>query len=121
MTDTVLDLSVRNADADTAVITAVGDIDYASHTLLRDVAGGAVDRKRVRLILELSGVRICDSTALSLFVDLHRQTTAAGGWLRLAAPRRLLVSTLAITNLDRILPVFDSVDAALTGGAEDPR
>ena len=30
MTDTVLDLSVRNADADTAVITAVGDIDQAT-------------------------------------------------------------------------------------------
>jgi anti-anti-sigma factor len=121
MTDAVLNLSVRNADADTAVITAVGDIDYGSHALLRDVAVGAVDGTRVRLVLELSGVRVCDSTGLSLFVDLHRQTTAAGGWLRLAAPRRILVSTLAITNLDRMLPVYDSVEAALKGGSEDPR
>jgi anti-sigma B factor antagonist len=121
MPDPVLELSVRDAQADAAVITAVGDIDYSSHTLLRDVAGGAVDRNRIRIVLELSGVRICDSTGLSVFVQLHRRTTARGGWFRIAAPRPLLVSTLAITYLDRLLPVYDSVDAALKAASEDQR
>lgn len=117
----VLELSMRDVQTDAAVITAIGDIDYGSHALLRDIAGGALAKSRIRLVLELSGVRICDSTGLSVFVDLHRTTTARGGWFRIAAPRPLLISTLAITYLDRLLPVYDSIDAALEDTSDDPR
>lgn len=113
MPNSVLELSVRDVQTDAAVITALGDIDYGSRALLRDIAEDALANNRIRLVLELAGVRICDSTALSVFVDLHRKTTARGGWFRIAGPRPLLVSTLAITYLDRVLPVYDSVDAAL--------
>ena len=121
MHNTVLELSMRDIEPDAAVITAVGDIDYGSHALLADIAGDALANNRIRLVLELSGVRICDSTGLSVFVDLHRQTTARGGWLRIAGPRPLLISTLAITYLDRLLPVYDSVDAALEDTSDDRR
>jgi anti-sigma B factor antagonist len=121
MANAVLELSMRDVQTDTAVITAVGDIDYGSHALLRDIAGEALANNRTRLVLELSGVRICDSTGLSVFVYLHRQTTARGGWFRIAGPRPLLISTLAITYLDRLLPVYETVDAALEGTPDDPR
>jgi anti-anti-sigma factor len=121
MPSRVLELSIRDVQPDAAVITAVGDIDYGSHEALRDVASDALARNRIRCVLELSGVRICDSTGLSVFVDLHRQTTKRDGWLRIAAPRPLLVSTLAITHLDRLLPVYDSVEAALKDVSDDPR
>src|SRR3954447_5730077 len=124
MPNPVLELSMRDVQTDAAVITAVGDIDYGSQGLLRDIAGDALANNRIRLVLELSGVRICDSTGLSVFVDVHRRTTARGGWFRIAGPRPLLVSTLAITYLDRLLPVYDSVDAALadeSDESDDPR
>jgi anti-anti-sigma factor len=113
MPDPILNLSMRDVQTGTAVITAAGDIDYGSHNLLRDFAADALAGDRIRLVLDLSSVRICDSTGLSVFVELHRTTTARGGWFRLAGPRPLVVSTLAITHLDRLLPVFDSADAAL--------
>jgi anti-sigma B factor antagonist len=121
MPNPVLELSIRDIQTDAAVIAAVGDIDFGSHALLRDIAGGALDRNRIRLVLDLSGVRICDSSGLRIFVQLHRQATARGGWLRIAAPRPLLVSTLAITYLDRLLPVYDSIDDALKAESDDRR
>ena|SRR5690349_1951649 len=113
MPSPVLELSMRDVQTGTAVITAVGDIDYGSHAQLRDIAREALAGNRIRLVLDLSAVRICDSTGLSVFVNLHRSTTARGGWFRIAGPRPLLISTLAITYLDRLLPVYDTVDAAL--------
>jgi anti-anti-sigma factor len=95
------------------VLTAAGDIDFGSHHVLRTAAASEFERNRIRLVVDVSNVRICDSTGLSLFVDLYRQTSARGGWFRLAAPGPLLLKTLAVTNLDRMLPAFDTVDAAL--------
>ena len=113
MTEPVLNVTTTDIGPDGAVLIAAGDIDFGSHHVLRTAAASAFERNRIRLVVDVGRVRICDSSGLSLFVDLHRQTTASGGWLRLACPGPLLVKTLAVTNLDRVLPAFDSVDAAL--------
>jgi anti-anti-sigma factor len=115
MTEPVLSVSAADAEPEAVVLTAVGDIDYSSHHVLRAAASTALGRPRLRLVVDVGDVRICDSTGLSLFVDLHRQTTARGGWLRLARPRPLLTKTLAITNLERVLSTYETVEAALAG------
>jgi anti-sigma B factor antagonist len=112
VSDAILEVSVAPGDSP-VVITAVGDLDYGSTGILREAAMKTLDEGRLHLVLDLSGLAICDSTGLSLFVDLHRKTTRRGGWVRLAGPGRLLVSTLAITSLDRLLPIYPTVDAAL--------
>jgi anti-anti-sigma factor len=108
-----LEVSSREVEPGAVVLAPVGDIDFGSHEALRAAAADALARGRVRLVLDLSGVRICDSTGLSMFVDLHRQTRERGGWLRLAATRPLLAKTLGITRLDGLLPIYGTVDAAL--------
>ena len=54
---------------------------------------------------------LCDSSALSMFVQVHQRTTAAGGWLRLVAPQPMVRQILHVTNLDQLIPVQASVDA----------
>jgi anti-sigma B factor antagonist len=115
MTEPVLNVTTSDIAPDGAVLTAAGDIDFGSHGVLRAAAASAFERNRIRLVVDVGKVRICDSSGLSLFVDLHRQTTARGGWFRLAGPSPLLVKTLAVTNLDRVLPAYETVDAALAG------
>jgi anti-anti-sigma factor len=80
----VLSVATTEVGPDVAVLAATGDIDFGSHQVLRSAATAALERDRVRLVIDVGEVRICDSSGLSLFVDLHRQTTARGGWFRLA-------------------------------------
>ena len=96
----------------TTVLIAAGEIDRDSSKDLRDAAARAARRGHHRLILDLSKVTFCDSSGLSLFIDLHRQTGAGGGWLRLAGPQADLRSMLRVTHLDHLFALYDTVEAA---------
>jgi anti-sigma B factor antagonist len=67
-----------------------------------------------RVVLDLSRVETCDSAALNLMVEVHRTVAGKDGWLRLVGPRPHVRRALEVTNLTRLLPVYDTVaEAAL--------
>jgi anti-sigma B factor antagonist len=68
--------------------------------------------QRARIVIDLSEAPMCDSSALNAFVQIHQNATAAGGWLRLAAPQPLVRRLLHVTNLDQLIPVYADTDAA---------
>lgn len=70
------------------------------------------------VVVDLHEVTVCDSSGLQLLIDARRQAVPAGGWVRLCRPQPLVARVLEITNLSSLLPIFDSVDAAVS--ASDP-
>ena len=91
------------------VLVVAGEIDRDSRDTLNGAAERATGEADPHLVIDLTGVTFCDSSGLSLFVDLHRRAQARGGWLRLAAPGPVLTDMLRITNLNRMLEVYDTV------------
>ncbi len=69
-----------------------------------------------RVILDLSAVDFMDTGSLAVIVGHWKQLTAAGGTLMLAGARYRYTKTLWITGLADRLPLYDSVDAAVTAG-----
>ena len=110
--DSILSVTGQDLTGGSTVLTAVGEIDRDSSPLLREAAGEAVRRGHRKLILDLTKITFCDSSGLSLFVDLHRQAGANGGWLRMVAPQADLRSMLRLTHLDQLFALYDTVDAA---------
>ena len=110
--DSILTVTAHDLPEGTTVLTAVGEIDRDSSKDLREAAKQALRRGRRHLVLDLANVTFCDSSGLSLFVDLHRQAGAAGGTLRLAAPGAELRSMLRVTYLDQLFALYDTVEAA---------
>jgi anti-sigma B factor antagonist len=108
-----LAVSTRDINAHTVLVTAAGDIDYGNHRRLRHVTLEAVRRGRVNQVLDITGVSACDSSGLSAFVAIRRRTADRGGDLRLAGPSVRLATLLSIARLDHILPVYETVAAAL--------
>jgi anti-sigma B factor antagonist len=102
---------------DHSVVTPQGQLFFDTVAPLHDalLALGAGERPRV--VLDLSGVEICDSSALNLMAQTHQVATRRGGWLRLVAPRPRVRRALQITNLTRLLAIYDSVEAAAGGTA----
>ncbi|GGM30138.1 STAS domain-containing protein [Dactylosporangium sucinum] len=101
------------ADDDPAVVRVAGRLVFDTLGPLTVAIDALRAASATRLVLDLSGVPICDSSALSLFTRTHRDLTAAGGWLRLAGTRPLVDKVLEVTDLDRLLPRYDAVEAAL--------
>ena len=82
-------------------------IEPLRKTLLTLAAG-----ERPRIVLDLSHVETCDSAGLNLMVEVHRTAAGRDGWLRLVAPRPLVSRVLEVTNLTRLLAVYDTVAQA---------
>jgi anti-sigma B factor antagonist len=102
---TLLVEPVPVADTDSLLFRLTGDLDLTTVDRLRAVVGPACGSGR-EIMLDLSKLTFCDSTGVGTFVWLHRQATAAGGRLLLAAPRRPVREVLKISGVDRAIPVF---------------
>jgi anti-sigma B factor antagonist len=89
------------------ILVAAGEIDRDSRGELRRSADEAMRAGCHRLVLDLGGVTFCDSSGLSLFIDLHRETRRQDGWIRLTAVPPHLQEMLRVTRLDEMLDVRD--------------
>jgi anti-sigma B factor antagonist len=66
-----------------------------------------------KIIIDLSEVESCDSSGLSAILVANRIVSANEGQIRLAAPSEKVRNLIKITQLDRVLPVTDTVEHAL--------
>jgi anti-anti-sigma factor len=107
-------LHVQIVDAEDGLVTAKldGELSHATCAPVMELLSDAVNRGETRIVLDLGDLGFCDSAGLGLFVQLNRRTAEKGGWLRLAAPTPFVAKLLAMTNLDRALPIFSSVAQA---------
>ena len=77
------------------------------------LAGG--DRK---VLIDLSKVTYVDSATIGCLMDLYRQTSAAGGVLRLAGVQKRVETMLTMTGAHNFLKMFpDEASAIQSFGA----
>ena len=83
--------------------TSISGLLKGEFTLLLKVEGAS------KFILDLSEVKSCDSSGLSAILVANRILNTNNGHMRLAAPSEKVYSLIKITQLDRVLPVCDTV------------
>ena len=66
-----------------------------------------------KLVIDLSEVEYCDSSGLSAILLAFRMLQAVSGHIRIAAPKKNIRTLIEISQLDRILPITDTVDDAV--------
>ncbi len=94
-----------------AVVRLAGELDlYNAETVRNALAGAAADGP-ARVVIDLSQVEFIDSTALGVLIEARSKLGTTG--LVLAAPQISTRRALAVSGLDRHLPVHDTVDDAL--------
>jgi anti-anti-sigma factor len=98
----------------TVIVTVRGKVLYDTLAPLAGTLAGLTGGEGRHVVLDLSDVPMCDSSGLNLFVKTRTALVATGGWLRLTGTRPLVDNVLHITNLDRILPRYPTVEDATT-------
>jgi anti-sigma B factor antagonist len=111
--DPYLELTVAEEGA-TVTVRLGGDLDLDTVPQLRDVLVGRVGRPGIRVVLELSELVFCDSTALGALVGLRRRVLATGGSLDVVGVRGQVARLFAHTGL---APMF-GIDVRAAAAAD---
>ncbi len=66
-----------------------------------------------KLIFDLSDIEYCDSSGLSAILLSFRILQTNNGHIRLAAPQKSVRTLIEISQLDRVLPIKETVESAI--------
>ena len=94
------------------VVSLAGELDLYNAHEVREALLECCAEAPSRLVVDLSGVKFIDSTALGVLIEARTRMENRRGFL-LAAPGLETKRALEISGLDRHFAVHDSLDAAL--------
>jgi anti-sigma B factor antagonist len=97
------------------VVAVSGELDIVTSRRFDEFLARA-RQENDHIVIDLSAVDFMDTGSLAVIVGHWKQVTAAGGTLALAGARYRYTKTLWITGLADRLPLYDSVDDAVTVG-----
>ena len=100
------------------VVAVRGDVDIATAPELRARLAEAADAYRL-IVVDLGGVGFMDSTGLGVLVSSFNRAKARGNRLVVARPQRIVRNALRLVQVDTVIDVYDTLDAALGADSAD--
>jgi anti-sigma B factor antagonist len=92
-----------------------GRLNLVSAPPLRARIDDLVREGKARVVVDLGAVDSIDSSGLGALIGGLKSTRQADGDLRIARPGEQVLAVLKLTNLDRILVPYDTVEEASHG------
>ena len=108
-----MNVSIEAIDPDVSVIRPQGRLNMAAAGQFRQVVTDAVTSGRSRVVVDLAAVNFIDSSGLGALIGGLKTARQGGGDLRIAAPTDQVTTVLGLTNLDRVIRPFPTVEDAL--------
>jgi anti-sigma B factor antagonist len=96
------------------VVTAPEEIDIANAAGLRAALLEAAGPGGALVVVDMSRTRFCDSAGLNALVDGDRRARVEGGEVRLVIVAEAVARVVVLTGVDRVMPVFATLEEALT-------
>jgi anti-sigma B factor antagonist len=92
-----------------------GRLNLVSAPQLKAAVTTAVQDGYPRVVVDLSAVTFLDSSGLGALIAGLKATRQAGGDLRMTGANEQVRTVLRLTNLDRVLRPYETVEAAVDG------
>jgi anti-anti-sigma factor len=107
---------VLERDAPSAVLRLIGTLHADSVAAVRAAIEQCVTTRAHTVIVDLSGLRVDDAAALTVFADVARDTAQwPGAPLLLCSPNAEVAAALDRSRQCRFVPVFPTLEAAMAG------
>jgi len=100
-------------DKKAAVIKIPTRLDASNSQPFKEKMSELVDKGYVNLIIDLTQTNFIDSSGLGALVGKISTCRKNNGDIRLISPTQRVVEILQITNLDKILKIYKSIDDAM--------
>lgn len=109
-----MELSMTTEDRGTACTVAlVGEVDVYTSPKLKQELSQIIDDGCLDIIVDLDGLDFIDSSGLGVLVSSLRTVKELGGTIRLVCSKNGILKIFRITGLDKVFPVFATVEEAV--------
>ena len=99
-----------------AVVAMPDEIDIANAQDVRDTLLAVLNQGATTVIVDLTQTTFCACAGAGAFACAHQRARAGGGQVRLVARAPIVRRLLAVTGIEDLMPVFDSLSAARPAG-----
>jgi anti-sigma B factor antagonist len=103
------------AEDGATVIRPIGHLDMLAAADFKALVASVVQSEPAVVVVDLSEVEFVDSSGLGAIISGLRTSREAGSDFRIAGPRAQVRTVLELTSIDRILPPYVNLKAALGG------
>jgi anti-anti-sigma factor len=101
-----------------AVVALPGHVDVSNVDQLRDRLLAVINRGAAVLIADMTGTASCDHAGVETIARACQRAAIGGTRVRLAVTAPGVRRVLAIEGLDRMVPIYPSLEAATEAGRE---
>lgn len=108
----MVNFTTRTISSNVTVIKPTGRLNMAAASGLRKQLQDIVEGGSSRIVVDLSATEFIDSSGLGALISGLKIARQEGGDLRIAATPKQVGTVLELTNLNRVLPTYESVDTA---------
>jgi anti-sigma B factor antagonist len=99
-----------------AVIALPEHIDVSNAGQIREELLWVINRGAAVLIADMTGTLSCDHSGADAVMRAYQRALASGTQLRLVVTAPIVRRVLAVSGLDRLIPVYPSLEAAAAAG-----
>jgi len=103
-----------------AIVSFPAQVDISNVDQLRDRLLSVINRGATVLIADMTGTVSCDHAAVDAIARACQRAAANGTQLRLVVAAPLVRRVLSIEGLDRLVPIYPLLDAAIAAGSAIP-
>lgn len=105
---------------DSAVVSVLGDLDIATSPSLRQSVLTVLQGGVRSVVIDLTPTDFIDSVGLGVIVAIWKRVRVHGGELAVVCPEPRLQRVFRVVDLHQVLPLHDTVEAALAALASGP-
>jgi anti-sigma B factor antagonist len=101
-----------------AVVALPPEVDISNADLVSDTLLAVLNRGVGTLVADMTGTSFCACAGVTALVRAQQRAAANRAEIRVAATTPVVLRVLALTGVDRMLPVFGTVGDALADAGE---
>ena len=102
-----------------AVVTLPDHIDTSNAGLILEELLSVINRGATDLIADMTATVSCDYAGADAVVRAYQRAVVSGTQLRLVVTAQIVRRVLGINGLDRLIPVYPSLEAATAAGTPE--
>jgi anti-sigma B factor antagonist len=108
-----MSVDAKQLESGIAVVTIAGRLAMGGETERLDAAvKGLLQQDQKKFVLDITTLDYVDSSGLGMLVSCLTNVKKAGGELKLAGANPRIRRILAMTGVDTMMPMFDTLAAA---------